>query len=319
MKSITKAGLAVGTVLLLAACSSGTRGSGGGGGSAVGGPSTGAAPALPAPTRTPTPTPTPPPYGPVLGTTIDPVNTALGQVAGAKTLGDLDGVLGGIATSARTAGRSLGLADEPAAVTTAQTELVRALTSLATDATKVRGDIKSRGVCAVGSAQAELGASEGLAAVSAALAKMAAAGYPTTFAVPQTPKQQSRSLDNGTLVREGRLRGEGVFKVDNGGRGDAVVSLALNGKSVHSVYVAKGQKASIEGVEDGTYEVYFAGGVDWDSDTKAFTQSCRFTKFQDTLAFETGRTATSWSITLQPTVGGNAKTDEVDENSFPQP
>lgn len=78
-----------------------------------------------------------------------------------------------------------------------------ALTSLAADATKVRGDIKSRGVCAVGSAQAELGASEGLAAVSAALAKMAAAGYPTTFAVPQTPKQQSRSLDNGTLVREG--------------------------------------------------------------------------------------------------------------------
>ncbi|MFJ3216246.1 hypothetical protein ACIPLC_10025 [Kitasatospora sp. NPDC086801] len=315
MKSITKVGLAVGTVLLLAACTSGTGGGGGGGGSAAGGPSTGTAP--PAPARTPTPTPTP--YGPVLGTSIDPVNAALGQVAGAKTLGDLDGVLGGIATSARTAGRSLNLANGPAAVATAQTELVAALTSLATDATKVRSDIKSRGVCAVGSAQAELGASESLAAVSAALAKMTAAGYPTTFAVPQTPKQQSRSLDNGTLVREGRHRGEGVFKVDNGGKGDAVVSLALNGKSVHSVYVAKGQKASIEGVEDGTYEVYFAGGVDWDSEAKAFTQSCRFTKFQDTLAFETGRTATSWSITLQPTVGGTAKTDDVDANSFPQP
>ncbi|MEU9076826.1 hypothetical protein ACFYUY_28455 [Kitasatospora sp. NPDC004745] len=319
MESISKTGLAVGTALLLAACAACSGGGGGGG--AAAGPSTATVTAVPVQAETPTPLPTPtrPPYGPVLAKGIDPLAKALGQVSTAKTLGEFDTLLGTIGSAATTAGSDLRWASEPPEAATARAELVASLTKLSSDAAGVRKDIKNKGVCALGSAQAELGASEGLAGVGSALAKMAALGFQTTFAAPQTPKQQSRSLDNGTLVREGRLRGEGVFKVDNGGKSDAVVSLALNGKSVHSVYVAKGAKASIEGVEDGTYEVFFSGGVDWDSDAKAFTQSCRFTKFQDTLAFETGRTATSWSITLQPTAGGNAKTDSVDADSFPQP
>ncbi|MQS11672.1 hypothetical protein F7Q99_05050 [Streptomyces kaniharaensis] len=315
MRSITKAGLAVGTALLLAACSSG-----GGGGTAVPSPS-GTLTALPAPTRTPTPLPTwtRQPYGPVLTRNVNAVNTALGKVTVVNNLTDFDTVLGEIGTSASSAGTGLRGADQPAEVTTAQSELVTALGQVSTDMTKVRGDIKHKNVCALSSALAEFGQTQGLKAVTAALAKMAAAGYPTTLTVPQIPPPQTRSLDSGTMVREGRLRGHGVFKVDNGGKSDAVVSLALGGKSVHSVFVAKGDKASIEGVEDGRYEVYFSGGVDWDSDAKAFTQNCRFSKFQDTLAFETGRTYTSWSITLQPAVGGNAKTDDVDEKNYPQP
>ncbi|MFJ6384415.1 hypothetical protein ACIQI7_30985 [Kitasatospora sp. NPDC092039] len=312
---VGKAGVAVGAALVLAACSGG-----GGGGSAGSGPAGSAGSSAAAkPTAKPTPTPTRVPYGPVLSASVDPVTTALAQVAGAKSVADLDTVLGGIATSAQGAAKSLGRADEPPAVTAAQTELVAAMSSLATDAGKVRSDITSHKVCALSSAEAELGSSQGLAAVSAALTKMTAAGYQTTFAVPPLPQQQSRSLDNGTMVRKGKLRGEGVFKVENGGRTDAVVSLALNGKAVHSVFVGKGQNADVEGVEDGTYEVFVSGGADWDSDAKAFTQNCHFTKFEDTFPFETGRTATSWEITLQPVADGNAKTSDVDPNAFPQP
>ncbi|MBD0696053.1 hypothetical protein [Streptomyces sp. CBMA123] len=43
------------------------------------------------------------------------------------------------------------------------------------------------------------------------------------------------------------------------------------------------------------------------------------TRCEDTFPFETGRTSTSWSITLQPVADGNAKTNDVDPNSFPQP
>ncbi|MFJ2582534.1 hypothetical protein [Kitasatospora aureofaciens] len=313
MRFITKAGLAVGTALLLAACSSG-----GGGGTASSEPA-GTLTALPAPARTATPTPTPSPYGPVLTRYVGPVNTALAKVTVVNNLADFDTVLGEIGTSATSAGTGLRRADQPAEVTAAQTELVTALGQVSTDMTKVRSDIKRKNVCALSSALSEFGQTQGLKAASAALSKLTAAGYPTTFAVPQIPPLQTRSLENGTMVREGRLHGHGVFKVDNGGSSDAVVSLAMDGKSVHSVFVAKGQKASIEGVEDGTYDVFFSGGVDWDGGAKAFTQSCRFSKFQDTLAFETGRTYTSWSITLQPTVGGNAKTDDVDAKNFPQP
>ncbi|MER7754033.1 hypothetical protein [Kitasatospora sp. NPDC097643] len=318
MTSITRAGLAVGAALLLAACSSG------GGSTATTGAPSAVPPASTAATATVTPTatwtPTVPPYGPALSRQVDPVNAALVQIAAAKNLTELNAALGALDQAAQKGANGLPTSYfTPAGAVAGQAELIPALRKLSGDAAKVRGDITKKNVCAVSSALAEFGQSEGLKTVPAALTKLTAAGYQTTFTVPETPKAQTRTLENGTLVREGRLRGEGVFKVDNGGKSDAVVSLALNGKSVHSVYVAKGEKASIEGIEDGTYEVFFAGGVDWDSDAKAFTQNCRFTKFQDTLAFETGRTATSWSITLQPTLGGNAKTDDVDANNFPQP
>ncbi|MFJ9440916.1 hypothetical protein ACIRRH_03470 [Kitasatospora sp. NPDC101235] len=307
---VGKAGLAVGTALVLAACSGG-----GGGGSTGGSSAAGSA----GPGVSAKPTPTPAPYGPVLSASVDPVTTALAQVAGAKSLSDLDTVLGGVVTSAQGAAKTLSKADKPPAVSTEQSELVEAMTSLATDAGKVRSDIKFHDVCALSSAEAELGTSQGLAAVSAALTKMTTAGYPTTFAVPPLPQQQSRSLDNGTMVRKGKLRGEGAFKVENGGKTDAVVSLALNGKAVHSVFVGKGQHADVKGVEDGTYEVYVSDGADWDSDAKGFTRDCHFTKFEDTFSFETGRTVTSWEITIQPVVDGNAKTVDVDPNAFPQP
>ncbi|MET9178712.1 hypothetical protein ABZX88_10875 [Kitasatospora aureofaciens] len=307
MKSIGKAGLAIGSALLLAACS----------GSSTGGTAAGGAPSAGGPASKATPSAVP--FGPVLSKNIDPVNAALTQVSGVKSLGEFDGVLSTLNTAAHEASKALNVADAPAAVAEDRHDLANALSVLQEDVANVRGAIKARDVCALGSAEAKLGDSQGLASVSTLLAKLSAVGYSTTFAVPQLPKQQSRSLDNGTMVSKGKLRGEGVFKVDNGGKVDAVVSLVLNGKAVHSVFVAKGQKASVEGVEDGTYDVYVSEGADWDSEAKAFTQNCAFTKFEDNFPYETGSTSTSWEITLQPVADGNAKTNDVDPNSFPQP
>jgi hypothetical protein len=294
MQSIGKAALAVGSALLLAACS-------GGGGGSVAASSTAV------------------PFGPVLSKNIDPVNSALARIPGVKNLSDFDAVLSTLNTAAHDAFRALDMADAPAAVTEDRHDLANALSVLQGDVANVRGAIKARDVCALSSAEARLGASQGLVSVSEILTKLTAAGYSASLTVPQLPKQQSRSLDNGTMVSTGKLRGEGEFKVDNGGKTDAVVSLVLNGKTVNSMFVAKGQKASIGGVADGTYDVYVSEGTDWDSATKAFTQSCAFTKFEDNFPFETGRTSTSWSITLQTVVDGNAKTNDVDPNSFPQP
>ncbi|MEU7093958.1 hypothetical protein [Kitasatospora aureofaciens] len=289
--------MAVGAALLLAACS-------GGGGTA-------------APSATPTAGATP--FGPVLSKNIDPVNAALAQISGVKSLGEFDGVLSTLDTAAHEASRALNVADAPAAAAEDRHDLANALSVLQEDVANVRGAIKARDVCALSSAEAKLGDSQGLASVSILLTKLSAVGYSASLSVPPLPKQQSRSLDNGTMVSKGKLRGEGVFKVDNGGKVDAVVSLVLNGKAVHSVFVAKGQKASVEGVEDGTYDVYVSEGADWDSATKAFTQNCAFTKFEDNFPYETGSTSTSWEITLQPVADGNAKTNDVDPNSFPQP
>ncbi|MFE7189870.1 hypothetical protein [Kitasatospora sp. NPDC057541] len=329
MKSFTKAGVAVGTALLLAACSSGGSGGGSGGGSASGsgsgpassGPSDGFNTALPAPTRTatPTPTPTPTPYGPVLAGYIDPVGVALGKINPSANLNNFMIGLQEAAGAANSASSGLGLSDTPATVGTTKRQLVNALSQLATDLTKIRTGIKSKTYCTTGSAYAQVGLSEGLKAIPASLAEMAAAGYTTNFTVPQTPQPQTRSLDNGAFVTKGRLRGGGEFHVDNtAGTVDSVVSLYKGGKTVHSLYVGKGKEAAIEGVEDGDYDVYFSEGVDWDSSLKMFTQSCSYTKFDDSLSYTSGRNYVSWTITLTAKVGGNAKTSDVDEETFPQ-
>ncbi|MFB6889005.1 hypothetical protein ACFCX4_06775 [Kitasatospora sp. NPDC056327] len=319
MKSITKAGVAVGSVLLLAACSSG-----GSGGSSSASGSSDAFSALPAPTRTPTftptPTPTPTPYGPVLAGYVDPVGAALGRINPAADLPGFSASLQEAATAANSASSGLGLSDTPTAVGTTKRQLVTALSQLATDLTKLRSDIKSKTFCTTGSAFAQVGLSESLKSIPAALAEMTAAGYTTNFTVPTTPQPQTRTLDNGAFVTKGRLKGSGQLNIDNtAGTSDSVVSLSKSGKAVHSLYVGKGKKASIEGIEDGTYDVFFSDGVDWDPTLKMFTQSCSYTKFDDTLAFETNRkTYSIWSITLTAKVGGNAKTSDVDEENFPQ-
>ncbi|GAA1411550.1 hypothetical protein GCM10009639_63300 [Kitasatospora putterlickiae] len=252
---------------------------------------------------------------------VDPVSTALGKINPAANLEAFVAGLQEAASAANSASSGLGLSDTPATVGTTKRQLVTALSQLATDLTKLRGDIKSKDFCTTGSAFAQLGLSEGLKAIPAALAEMTAAGYPTTFTVPQTPALQTRSQENDTFVTKGRLRGLGELSIDNSnGTIDSVVSLSQSGKAVHSLYVGKGKKGSIEGIEDGTYDVFFSEGVDWDPTLKMFTQNCSFSKFDETMAFETKRTTYStWSITLTAEVGGNARTSDVDEESFPQP
>ena len=77
------------------------------------------------------------------------------------------------------------------------------------------------------------------------------------------------------------------------------------------------------GVNDGTYNIFFTGGADWDAGARAFTRDCAFQQFEDRLAFRTERTSTqirwsTWKITLQPVAGGTARTSEVDPEDFPE-
>jgi len=74
----------------------------------------------------------------------------------------------------------------------------------------------------------------------------------------------------------------------------------------------------VTGVRDGTYRIFVASGVDWDGSLRAFTRTCDFRKFDDTLKFSTTSTQfTVWTITLQATGGGNTPTSDVDPDQFP--
>ncbi|MFI9360808.1 hypothetical protein ACIG5E_07060 [Kitasatospora sp. NPDC053057] len=298
--STGRSGLAVGAALLLAACS-------GGGGTA-------ASSASPSAAATP--------FGTALDQALGPVGTAFGKATSAKSAYDLETALAGLASDANRAARNLNAATAPSDAAPARADLATALTTLATDTEAVRADITKHKLCAAGAGLAQFGAGQGVAGVSAALAKLTAAGYRTAFAVPELPKSpaQPRTLEHGTVVREGGKGGKGVVKVDNNGQTDAVFTIAANGTSVASVYAAKGQQATIEGIPDGLYDFYFTGGVDWDSGTKQFTQGCAFAKFTGRNDFTPDRGGTIWTVTLiSPDGKSRPDIEWVDVNTFPQP
>jgi hypothetical protein len=315
---IGRAAVLTGAVLLLTACSSSTypagdratHGSGGSGGS--GSDSIGTI-------RTPSPTPTP--YGETLTGYVGPVDAALGKLPQAGSLDDLKTALGTLRQAASAASSGLQTAGPPSGAGDGNRQLYVALDTLSTNAGTVVADIDDEKVCATSSALAEAGQSQGIKDVQQALQALAAAGYTTTFNPPQTGPVQHRALDNGTKVREGQTDGNGELTVDNGGGSvDAVLTLTQNGQSAYSFYVVKGQTAKITGIRDGKYDVYFAGGFDWDGGTKKFTQSCAYTKFDDGLDYTTTETTYStWTLTLKPVAGGNASTREVPPGQYPVP
>ncbi|MFJ7246218.1 hypothetical protein ACIQWA_16390 [Kitasatospora sp. NPDC098652] len=295
--SMGRSALVVGAVLLLAACS-------GGGGTATS-PSAAATP-----------------FGTALDQALSPVGVDFGKATSAKSAFDLDDVLSRLASDANRAARNVNAAAAPAGATAARADLATALTTLATDTEAVQKDISVHKVCSAAAGLAQFGGGQGVTGVSAALAKLSAAGYRTAFAVPDLPKPQAqpRSLDNGTVVRDGGKGGKGVVKVDNSGSTDAVFTIAANGAAVASVYVAKGQQATVEGVADGVYDFYFTVGADWDPVAKVFAQGCAFAKFTGTHDFTPDHGGTIWTLTVV-TPDGTERRD-IDwsvEKSFPQP
>ncbi|GGV16464.1 hypothetical protein GCM10010495_33470 [Kitasatospora herbaricolor] len=315
-RALAAAALLASAALVLAGCSGGSTGSG------PGAVRTAAAP--PSATPPPVPTPTPTPYGPVLARWIGPLDVELAKLPQAADLIALGAALKEVSSKAVLAGAGLNMATEPTAVSAAHGQLVAALKALSAHIDTVQEEIHSGKYCATGSALARFGQAEALTTIPAALATLAAAGYPASLTVPPTGQLQQRALDNGAMVREGSLDGRGELSIENGGSGDAVLSLAKDGKSVHSIYVGKGQTAKFKGIEDGTYEVFFAGGSDWDPAAKAFTQDCDFSKFDEPLDFKTTRTSSeirwsTWTLSLQAVVGGNARTTDVPAGSYPLP
>ena len=85
-----------------------------------------------------------------------------------------------------------------------------------------------------------------------------------------------------------------------------------------SVYILNHNSYTITGIPDGSYDLYFTVGEDWDGQRAAFTRKRRLSQFDDPLAFtSTETTYSGWSVTLHPVAGGTASTESVPEGEFP--
>ena len=153
--------------------------------------------------------------------------------------------------------------------------------------------------------------------------KLAAADPKYKFGtfLPAAPKETKRRLKNGTFITRSSTGGSGHLKIKNGADDTTISLVPTKGKKpkpVLTVYVRGGGTFTAKGVRDGTYRVFTASGEDWDKGRKGFTRDCSFSKFDDTFKFSTTSfSASIWTITLTPVVGGNASTSDVDPNAFP--
>ena len=174
-------------------------------------------------------------------------------------------------------------------------------------------------VCTASSAIVNVTAADATADLRNDIQTLAAASYTFGSFLPEPVKSTNRRGSTGYLKRISN-RGLGQLKINNSGAMDALVSLVprSGSKAVSIAYVRSKGHFTVTGVRDGTYRIFVASGVDWDGSLRAFTRTCDFRKFDDTLKFSTTSTQfTVWTITLQATGGGNTPTSDVDPDQFP--
>jgi len=129
------------------------------------------------------------------------------------------------------------------------------------------------------------------------------------------------NLKNGIILRQIRA-GPHKLKATNGLGSDAVVKLRdMSGRTALSFYVKADDVATIDNVPEGTFMIEFAIGRRFSPVCGYFLSDMSSRRFVDAETFETEfRGNSSYTsvleITLNPVVGGKAKTVSTDDTMF---
>jgi hypothetical protein len=124
-------------------------------------------------------------------------------------------------------------------------------------------------------------------------------------------------LKNGSVLSRKGGSGPGVLEIKNGNRREGVVKLRAGAKRM-SIYIGAKKSATVSGIPDGSFDVYFASGSSWDGKRNTFSRNCSFTRFEDKMKFTSGGGQyTRYTITLNAVAGGNAPSQEIDPEDFP--
>jgi hypothetical protein len=131
-------------------------------------------------------------------------------------------------------------------------------------------------------------------------------------------------LPNGkVLVDNGSRDGLGQLTIQNGQDLDAVAVLTTSGNTtVLSVSIQAQQTYEIDSIRDGTYNLFFEIGDDWNDSAGTFNVEGTQERFDDPFSFQTtpvagGLQYQTYTVTLQPVAGGTASTSTVPQAQFP--
>ena len=135
--------------------------------------------------------------------------------------------------------------------------------------------------------------------------------------------QESRP-ETGTVIKECKMDGRGELDIINNGADDAVAALKENqtGIVVGAVYIRGGDVFKLIGIEDGSYDLYFKQGQNWNASLQKFEAKASQSRMDDPLTFETVRVPegirySMVEITLNEVPGGNTIAVPVDDEDFP--
>lgn len=125
---------------------------------------------------------------------------------------------------------------------------------------------------------------------------------------------------NGEIIIDMRSgSGSSQFKVLNGTQQDGLVVMAREtGAAVLAFYVQSQQEFNINAVPDGSYQIFFMLGSEWDGEAKTFRQLQEIKKMDMPLEFKTTSTSFAvWTISLNPVPEGSGSASEVPFEQFP--
>ena len=264
-------------------------------------------------------------YETTLAGAVDPLQEALKGLAAAKAYKGLEGRVKAVEDAGDQAVTELTDITPPVKLAPQHAQLVTALEAFHEELGGLTSQVDERALCTgsavrtgLGNATATAGLHDALVAVSGELP-----GDPPPLTLPAAGQKLGARPENGKILRGSKLDGEGELIIKNGGS-DAVVTLSKKGKTTASVFVRKDKQATVTGVPDGSYTVFFTSGAGWDGKVRAFGRSCSFQRSEKKSKFVTtaptltkAGSRTVFTYTLYAVVGGNAPTKDVDPGDFP--
>jgi len=133
-----------------------------------------------------------------------------------------------------------------------------------------------------------------------------------------------RSMPNGSrIITDSPTSGYGVLEVENGTSDDAVLSLydSAADETIREVYIQAKHSVWMKGIPEGTYQLAYTAGLDWDGGEDVFRCDPDYAQFDRDFVFteETNREGVQYNsitVTLHPVVGGNIRTKRISREEF---
>jgi len=129
--------------------------------------------------------------------------------------------------------------------------------------------------------------------------------------------------ETGTFIKPNVMDGMCQLDIINNGADDALAYLASMEKEIMTaVYVRGADYFNLTGIDNGSYELYFRQGENWNASTDRFDINATSSRMDGVVSFETQKTPEgvryTWGqITLDRVQDGNVDTVHVSEEDFP--